>query len=42
MVLNHTSDQHPWFTAAAAARDSEKHDWYVWNDGIPGGGPAGP
>jgi alpha-glucosidase len=39
MVLNHTSDQHPWFTAAAAARDSEKHDWYVWNDGIPGGGP---
>ncbi len=31
LVLNHTSDQHPWFQAA---RDpsSEKHDWYVWSE----------
>ena len=30
LVLNHTSDQHPWFQEA---RDpsSDKHDWYVWS-----------
>jgi alpha-glucosidase len=39
MVLNHTSDRHPWFVAAAASRTSPRHDWYVWNDGIPGTGP---
>jgi len=33
MVLNHTSDQHPWFKSAAASRKDPKHDWYVWNDG---------
>lgn len=33
MVLNHTSDQHPWFKGAAASRTDPKHDWYVWNDG---------
>jgi alpha-glucosidase len=34
MVLNHTSDQHPWFKSAAASRGDPKHDWYVWNDGV--------
>ena len=34
MVLNHTSDQHPWFKSAAASRSDPKHDWYVWNDGV--------
>jgi alpha-glucosidase len=33
MVLNHTSDQHPWFVDAARARDSRYHDFYVWSDG---------
>jgi len=33
MVLNHTSDQHPWFKSAAVSRKDPKHDWYVWNDG---------
>ena len=33
MVLNHTSDQHPWFLAASRARDSGHHDFYVWSDG---------
>ena len=33
MVLNHTSDQHPWFVDAARARDSRHHDFYVWSDG---------
>ena len=33
MVLNHTSDRHPWFTEAAASRASARHDFYVWSDG---------
>ncbi|WP_233840718.1 alpha-glucosidase [Dyella sp. 2HG41-7] len=33
MVLNHTSDKHPWFIASAASRSNPKSDWYVWNDG---------
>jgi alpha-glucosidase len=33
MVLNHTSDQHPWFLDAARARDSRHHDFYVWSEG---------
>ena len=39
MVLNHTSDRHPWFTASASSRTDPRHDWYVWSDGIPGTGP---
>jgi len=35
MVLNHTSDQHPWFLEASRSRTSPKHDFYVWNDGKP-------
>jgi alpha-glucosidase len=38
MVLNHTSDKHPWFEASRSARTDPKHDWYVWNDGKPGTG----
>jgi alpha-glucosidase len=33
MVVNHTSDQHPWFRESASSRTSPKHDWYVWSDG---------
>jgi alpha-glucosidase len=33
MVLNHTSDQHPWFAEAASSRTAAKHDWYCWSDG---------
>ncbi len=39
MVLNHTSDQHPWFLEAARSRDSPRHDFYVWSNGK--SGPAG-
>ena len=35
MVLNHTSDEHPWFIEAKSSRDNPKHDWYVWRDGTP-------
>ncbi|GAB1482514.1 alpha-amylase family glycosyl hydrolase [Treponema sp.] len=30
MVLNHTSDQHPWFVDARSSVSSAKHDWYIW------------
>jgi maltose alpha-D-glucosyltransferase/alpha-amylase len=33
LVINHTSDQHPWFQAARRApADSKKRDYYVWSD----------
>ncbi len=32
LVLNHTSDQHPWFQAARASRNSPYRDYYVWSD----------
>jgi len=32
MVLNHTSDQHPWFKEARSSRDNPRRDWYVWSD----------
>jgi alpha-glucosidase len=35
MVLNHSSDQHPWFIEAARSRSAPHHDFYVWNDGKP-------
>jgi maltose alpha-D-glucosyltransferase/alpha-amylase len=32
LVMNHTSDQHPWFQAARRDKNSRYHDYYVWND----------
>src|SRR5690348_5121848 len=32
MVLNHTSDQHPWFQESRSTRENPKRDWYVWSD----------
>jgi maltose alpha-D-glucosyltransferase / alpha-amylase len=32
LVINHTSDQHPWFIESRSSRDNPKADWYVWND----------
>ncbi|MFM2286908.1 MAG: hypothetical protein RL684_51, partial [Pseudomonadota bacterium] len=39
LVLNHSSDQHPWFVESRSSRDNPKRDWYVWRDGKPGGEP---
>ncbi len=39
LVPNHTSDRHPWFEEARAARDSPRRDWYVWADPRPHGSP---
>jgi trehalose synthase len=35
LVVNHTSDQHPWFQRARQGRDSPFHDFYVWRDEKP-------
>jgi maltose alpha-D-glucosyltransferase/alpha-amylase len=32
MVLNHTSDQHPWFKEARSSRENPRRDWYVWSE----------
>ncbi len=32
-VINHTSDQHPWFQESRSSRDNPKRDWYIWRDG---------
>jgi len=32
LVVNHTSDQHPWFIESRSSRESPKRDWYVWSD----------
>jgi maltose alpha-D-glucosyltransferase/alpha-amylase len=32
LVINHTSDQHPWFKEASSSPDSPRRDWYVWSD----------
>jgi trehalose synthase len=35
LVVNHTSDKHPWFKAARSSPDSPYRDWYVWSDDPP-------
>ena len=35
LVLNHTSDEHPWFRESRSSRDNPKADWYVWADTPP-------
>jgi alpha-glucosidase len=32
LVLNHTSDKHPWFKESASSRTNSKADWYMWRD----------
>lgn len=32
LVVNHTSDQHPWFLESRSSKDSPKRDWYIWRD----------
>lgn len=38
-VLNHTSDQHPWFIESRSDRVNPKADWYVWADAKDDGAP---
>jgi alpha-glucosidase len=39
MVMNHTSDKHPWFIESRSSRDNPKRDWYIWRDGKGPGQP---
>ncbi|HUB19588.1 MAG TPA: alpha-glucosidase [Acidobacteriaceae bacterium] len=32
LVLNHTSDKHPWFLESSSSRTNPKADWYMWHD----------
>ncbi len=32
MVLNHTSDRHPWFLESRSSHDNAYSDWYLWRD----------
>src|SRR3954447_20459217 len=32
LVVNHTSEEHPWFVGARRSRDAPRRDWYVWRD----------
>ncbi len=33
LVVNHTSDEHPWFIESKSSKDNPKRDWYIWKDG---------
>ena len=39
LVVNHTSDQHPWFKESRSSRTNPKRDWYIWRDGKGPGQP---
>jgi len=43
LVVNHSSDENPWFVESRSSRESPKRDWYIWRDPRPGcvGGEAG-
>ena len=38
-VMNHTSNEHPWFQESRSSRDNPKRDWYVWSEGRGDGPP---
>lgn len=39
LVLNHTSDAHPWFVESRSSCDNPLRDWYIWRDGRNGREP---
>jgi oligo-1,6-glucosidase len=42
LVVNHTSDEHPWFADSCSGRNSPKRDWYWWRPPRPGMEPGEP
>lgn len=42
LVVNHTSDAHPWFASSRSSRDDPYRDWYVWRPPRPGHDPGSP
>ena len=39
LVVNHTSDEHPWFVEARQSRDNQYRDFYIWSDPDSQGNP---
>lgn len=39
LVINHSSDEHPWFVESRSSKDNPKRDWYIWKDGVDGKEP---
>ncbi|MBD5169823.1 MAG: alpha-glucosidase [Oscillibacter sp.] len=39
LVVNHTSEEHPWFRESRKSRDNPYRDYYIWRDGVNGGPP---
>ncbi|MGG5252704.1 glycoside hydrolase family 13 protein [Neobacillus sp. SM06] len=39
LVINHTSDEHPWFIESRSSKENPKRDWYIWRDGKDGKEP---
>jgi len=39
LVVNHSSDQHPWFIESRNSRGNPRRDYYIWRDGKDGGPP---
>ncbi|AFY01916.1 glycoside hydrolase family 13 protein [Bdellovibrio bacteriovorus] len=39
LVVNHTSDEHPWFIESRSSKNNSKRDWYIWRDGKNGKEP---
>ncbi|ASD63476.1 glycoside hydrolase family 13 protein [Bdellovibrio bacteriovorus] len=39
LVVNHTSDEHPWFIESRSSKNNPKRDWYIWRDGKNGKEP---
>ncbi|MDD3277806.1 MAG: alpha-glucosidase [Lachnospiraceae bacterium] len=39
LVVNHTSDEHPWFVESRSSKDNDKRDYYIWKDGKDGKEP---
>ncbi|WP_281888579.1 alpha-glucosidase [Paenibacillus sp. YYML68] len=39
LVINHTSDEHPWFMESRSSKDNPKRDYYIWADPKDGGEP---
>ena len=39
LVVNHSSDEHPWFRESRSSKESPKRDWYIWKPGRAGGAP---
>ena len=39
LVVNHTSDEHPWFVESRSSKDNLKRDYYIWKEGKDGKEP---